>query len=76
MFIVFGKTRIIRNVRINHQNGQANAKVGGRDKCSRKHEGNKHENVGCTTILFWYDYSKGTVLLKSRQNCMFKEETK
>lgn len=53
MFIVFGKTRIIRKVRIDHQNGQSNAKVGGTDKCSRKHEGNKHENVGCTAVLFW-----------------------
>ena len=31
MFIVFAKTRIIRNERINHQNGQPNARVGGTD---------------------------------------------
>lgn len=53
MFIVFGKTRIIRKVRLDHQNGQSNAKVGGTDKCSRKHERKKRENVGCSAVLFW-----------------------
>lgn len=62
-------------MRISHQDGKSDAKVGGTGKCSRKQENSVCEKERSTTFLPIGLFQRCSTF-KSRQNRLFKETTK